>query len=115
MEDIYFINNEIKNNNDKWKSLVSCLASLGGDTVVSRTNRILKHLITDSVAKGFNFRGRNDKAAFNILEFYKIIIYVVKSKITTAQEIDIEQAIKNWLKHAPQREKVRNNKAENQV
>lgn len=105
IENLHSLDNEVKDDKAKLTELVSYLSSLGGDGVVTRTNRILKSLMTNSLASQLNFKGRN-KQAFSIFKLKEIINEVVKSKVKTAETYDIETAIKNWLKHAPQRLKL---------
>lgn len=51
------------------------LSTLGGDTTTARTNRILKHVLTNELAKGFNFAGqKNMKEAFEKLYLKAVIV-----------------------------------------
>ncbi|XP_050301563.1 uncharacterized protein LOC126739791 [Anthonomus grandis grandis] len=102
---------EIEETQDAKHLLVSYLSSLGGEGVVSKTNRILKELMTDKLASEFNFCGGHHKRAFKELQIINIIIDAVKVT-TKSSTLDIENAIKVWLKHAPQRIKIAAAKAE---
>lgn len=51
------------------------LSSLGGRDIPSKTNRILKYLLTDSLAKNYNFYGkRSQKIAFCNLHLRDAIV-----------------------------------------
>ncbi|KAL4715895.1 hypothetical protein ACJJTC_013195 [Scirpophaga incertulas] len=56
------------------------LASIGGKTLASRTYGVLKQLLSDNVASGYNFYGvgKNNKKAFSKLTLTKLILYAVK-------------------------------------
>ncbi|KAF5276619.1 hypothetical protein FQR65_LT16261 [Abscondita terminalis] len=83
------------------------LSTLGGKDVVSRTNNILKRCLTNSISTKFNYYGkRNLKLAFSNLKLNKVIIDAVKISSHNAAEYEIENCIKAWLKHAPQRLKA---------
>lgn len=51
------------------------LSTLGGETTATKTNRILKHVLTNELAKDFNYVGQNNsKKAFEKLHFKTVII-----------------------------------------
>jgi hypothetical protein len=51
------------------------LSTLGGDTTTTKTNRILKHTVTNEFAKNFNFAGqKNKKESFGKLRLKTMII-----------------------------------------
>lgn len=51
------------------------LSTLGGDTTATKTNRILKHVLTNELAKDFNYAGqKNIKQAFEKLHLKTVII-----------------------------------------
>ncbi|VEN62800.1 unnamed protein product [Callosobruchus maculatus] len=85
------------------KGFVNYLSKLGGKDVPSRTNRIMKEVLNDALARDYNFYGKRNKKAFCQLNLKKAVIEAVKLGDPSSTEKDIEDAIKIWLKHAPER------------
>ncbi|KAK9675085.1 protein of unknown function (DUF4806) [Popillia japonica] len=81
-------------NEEAFSALSSYLASLGGRNVTTRTNRILRELLTDEVAALYNFYGskRYQKLAFVNLRLSKVIIRAVKIGCSEASNLDIQNA-----------------------
>ncbi|XP_025269672.1 uncharacterized protein LOC105257319 [Camponotus floridanus] len=79
------------------------LSTLGGDTTTARTNKILKYVFTNELAKSFNFAGQKNKEAFEKLSLKTVVVRGVQIKSPSTTEKDIEDAIKTWLKHASDR------------
>lgn len=52
------------------------LATLGGDTTTTKTNKILKYVLTNQLAKDFNFVGQKNtnKKAFSKFGLKNVII-----------------------------------------
>ncbi|XP_071577254.1 uncharacterized protein [Temnothorax nylanderi] len=99
---------------EKQNTVSLYLSTLGGDTVTTRTNRILKHVLTNELAKGFNFAGqKNRKEGFAKLHLKTVIIRAVQIKSPSSTEAAIETAIKTWLKHASDRIKEKEKKNNN--
>nr|CAI5828360.1 unnamed protein product [Callosobruchus analis] len=72
--------------------------------VVSSTNIIMRHLMSDEIAVNFSFFGnRLGKRAFNYSVLKDVIIGSVKACCPPSKDKEIEDALKMWLKHAPQR------------
>lgn len=91
---------------------------MGGRDVVSRVNNILKHILTKLLAKYFSFWGkRMGKQLFGNLKIKIAVVNAVKSKTSPeVTEKQIEDNMKVWLKHAPQRlKKEVNNTSESQI
>uniref|UniRef100_A0A1Y1NDB3 DUF4806 domain-containing protein n=1 Tax=Photinus pyralis TaxID=7054 RepID=A0A1Y1NDB3_PHOPY len=108
-QELLEFNSYLINNGEKYTALGSYLTTLGGDTITSKTNRILKNLISDSVASQFNFYGqRSTKQAFSTLLVKSLIVDAVKKSISNATDKAIEDTIKTWLKHAQERLKKEN-------
>ncbi|XP_067208803.1 uncharacterized protein [Linepithema humile] len=96
----------LKTNNDDNIALSAYLSSLGGNHVPSKTNRILKYILTDAVAINFNYYGkRSQKRAFSDLSLKNLIVGAVKRSVANTTDKEIEDAIKVWLKHAQDRMK----------
>ncbi|KAK4880815.1 hypothetical protein RN001_008961 [Aquatica leii] len=53
------------------------LSSLDGNTIASRTNRILRQLLEDRLASTYNFFGSRNKEAFNKLQLTRLIIVYI--------------------------------------
>ncbi|KAF5276794.1 hypothetical protein FQR65_LT16173 [Abscondita terminalis] len=90
-------------NETKLFQLSAYLKSLGGKNAIGKTNTALKHLISNEFATQYSFFGkRGQKRAFANLHLKEALVRAVKS---TGQftEQEIQNAIKTWLKHAPQR------------
>ncbi|XP_031333973.1 uncharacterized protein LOC116163986 [Photinus pyralis] len=82
-QELLEFNSYLINNGEKYTALGSYLTTLGGDTITSKTNRILKNLISDSVASQFNFYGqRSTKQAFSTLLVKSLIVDAVKKSIS---------------------------------
>ncbi|KAI4465085.1 hypothetical protein MML48_3g00017571 [Holotrichia oblita] len=81
----------------------SYLSSLGGRDTTALTNNILKRCLTNQLACNYSFRGKGAKKAFANLHLNRVVISAVKSKNPQCLERDIEDHIKVWLKHSPQR------------
>lgn len=53
----------------------SFLSTLGGDTTATKSNRILKHVLANELAKDFNYVGQNNsKEAFEKLHLKTVVI-----------------------------------------
>ncbi|KAF5308341.1 hypothetical protein FQR65_LT18224 [Abscondita terminalis] len=100
----------IRNNNDIFVALVSYLATLGGNTLTSSTNRIFKYLMSDSIAVQFNYYGqRSNKRAFSDLMVKNLIVDAAKKSNPNSSDKQVEDIIKVWLKHAQERLKKNKN------
>ncbi|KAF5286257.1 hypothetical protein FQR65_LT12741 [Abscondita terminalis] len=87
-----------------FSKLVSFLSSLGGKDITNTTNNILRHILSNEVACSYSYFGkRSNKKAFANLGIKRAVIDAVKSNFPPAKEKDIEDVIKVWLKHSPQR------------
>ncbi|KAJ8928268.1 hypothetical protein NQ314_019219 [Rhamnusium bicolor] len=86
-------------------SFCSYLSTLGGGkSYILRTNKVLRQLLTDSLACKYSFFGsRKDKKAFSELLLKKVVINAIQIKSPDTTETEIEDSVKTWLKHAPQR------------
>lgn len=93
------------NSQQNRKSLSLYLSTFGGgDSTATKTNRILRHVFTNKLAKDFNYAGQNvSKEAFQKLHLNTVLIRSVQIKSPATTEHDIQKAIKIWLKHAPER------------
>ncbi|KAJ8937837.1 hypothetical protein NQ314_011698 [Rhamnusium bicolor] len=104
IEELDELNAYVNDNNDKFTALASYLATLGGNTLTSKTNRIFKHVISDVVTIKFNYYGqRSKKRAFSDLAVKNLILGAVKRGVPNSTDKDIEDVMKVWLKHARER------------
>lgn len=104
-EDLITLENDLTQ--DNINVLTVYLSSFGGEGVTGRTNRILKEILADTLACGYSFYGkRSGKKAFALLKLRTAIVQAVKRSCENATNTAIENAIKVWLKQAPQRQKM---------
>ncbi|GJQ68604.1 hypothetical protein Trydic_g17154 [Trypoxylus dichotomus] len=111
-EEAEILEEHLKNSED-FSSLRAYLSCLGGKDLSSRTNRILRALMTDTLASTYNFYGfrcQDTKRAFVNLQMKKVVIQAVQISLPQSTVKDIEDSIKVWLKHAPERVKKQNRK-----
>ncbi|XP_031357213.1 uncharacterized protein LOC116181090 isoform X1 [Photinus pyralis] len=86
--------------------LVSHLSRLGGKDVTSKTNNMMRQLLSNDLATKYSFMGsRQEKKAFNDLLVKTAVVRAVQRSCTSTVVSDdqVHTAIKIWLKHAPQR------------
>ncbi|XP_064467943.1 uncharacterized protein LOC135378790 isoform X2 [Ornithodoros turicata] len=90
---------------DREKQLVGELSLLGGNTVKSSVRRIMSHILSDELGQLYSWEGRKGKLKFLELKFPSIILRALHThkKLSKATEFEVEAAIKEWLRHAPQR------------
>ncbi|XP_011874181.1 PREDICTED: uncharacterized protein LOC105565515 isoform X2 [Vollenhovia emeryi] len=88
--------------------LNASLSTIGGRDVSSKVARILKYLFIDALAAKFSFYGKRlNKRPFSDLCLKSVIIDSIKRNTPGVNNKEIEDSIKIWLKHAPDREKNR--------
>ncbi|KAJ8974465.1 hypothetical protein NQ317_016316 [Molorchus minor] len=88
----------LRANSETRELLCSYLSSLGGKDVTNKTNRILKYLLSDDVAKNYNFYGkRTEKEAFCNLILCSTVVRAVKMKDPTASDKEVEDGIKGLV------------------
>ncbi|XP_056631476.1 uncharacterized protein LOC130441716 [Diorhabda sublineata] len=85
-------------------ALSAYLSTFGGRDFTGHTNRILNFLFTYSLATNWNFCGkRGEKKAFKNLNVKDVIIGAVRKSSPLVSQKEIEDTIKVWLKHAPEK------------
>ncbi|XP_064475591.1 uncharacterized protein LOC135389479 [Ornithodoros turicata] len=84
-------------------NLVSEFQQLGGNDVKKCTSRVLSYIITREVGQHYSWEGRSGKEKFMELNVAPVIIQAVKDTRREGKwkNSDIEDAIKNWLRHCP--------------
>ncbi|CAG9822889.1 unnamed protein product [Phaedon cochleariae] len=87
-----------------WTYMVRKLATLGGSGTESHTRRMLKYLLSDEVARNFNWKGR-EKISFEKLKTKQLILDAVKYAFPSREidEYKLCNVIKEWLKFASTR------------
>ncbi|KAL4713330.1 hypothetical protein ACJJTC_012402 [Scirpophaga incertulas] len=91
-------------------NLCEYFTAFAGYTVTGTVNQILKHTMSNSVATKFNYRGKRGKKPFQALNLKTAIIRATKKMFKLQTDKEIEDNIKVWLKHAPQRTKLEQKK-----
>ncbi|KAF5277527.1 hypothetical protein FQR65_LT15973 [Abscondita terminalis] len=93
-------------------AISSYLSTLGGRDLATKTNRVMRYLISDKLATSYSFYGkRANKKSFSNLKLKDVIIRSVKEP--GEKSLDVENCIKVWLKHAPARVKAAETKHNN--
>ncbi|XP_057665090.1 uncharacterized protein LOC130899289 [Diorhabda carinulata] len=84
--------------------LSAYLSTFGGRDFTGHTNRILNFLFIYSLATNWNFCGkRGEKKTFKNLNVKDVIIGAVRKSSPLVSQKEIEDTIKVWLKHAPEK------------
>ncbi|KAF5303245.1 hypothetical protein FQR65_LT19000 [Abscondita terminalis] len=92
-------------NKENLSALSSYLSTLGGRDATTKINKVLRILMDDSIASLYSYYGkRQAKKPFCELSLKTAIVDCIKANTANTSEKDIEDAIKIWLKHAPQRQ-----------
>ncbi|KAK9687277.1 hypothetical protein QE152_g36558 [Popillia japonica] len=96
---------------DNRKAEILCIyfSTLGGrNDITSKTNVILRNIMTDFLAAQYSFHGsRNAKNSFVELNLHTVILRAVQTNLPNSTQHEIDNNIKSWLKHAPQRLKFK--------
>ncbi|XP_046403545.1 uncharacterized protein LOC124169102 isoform X3 [Ischnura elegans] len=83
------------------QQLTSELSIIGGNSPKDMAKRILRALMTDSVAADYSWLGQKKKKVFSVLLLKDVIFDVFrKSKWSGTTNKDIETFVKDWLRHA---------------
>lgn len=96
------------NNHEHCNNLIAFCSGLSSlKEIVPKVNRILRNMLTDKLAAEFNYCGQNNKRSFSKLTICRVVINAAKFGADASVQ-QIENAIKNWLKHAPKRNAIKN-------
>ncbi|XP_075534571.1 uncharacterized protein LOC142568576 [Dermacentor variabilis] len=87
---------------EKVAVLVRELMQLGGKNANAATKRMLAHLLSDELASKFSWVGRKNKLNFSNLKASSAII-AAATQFPQGTTTIVEDAIKSWLRHAPER------------
>ncbi|XP_071581906.1 uncharacterized protein [Temnothorax nylanderi] len=92
---------------ENYQNMILKFSRVGGHTVAGITRKIMKNLITSKFAMNFNWGGRAPKKPFKELKSKNLILDSVRKAIPSVTTHDIETVIKDWLKQAKTRVKLR--------
>uniref|UniRef100_A0A673YC31 Uncharacterized LOC115201467 n=1 Tax=Salmo trutta TaxID=8032 RepID=A0A673YC31_SALTR len=86
--------------------LINHLSLVGGCDVKDVVWRLMRHTISNALAKNMNWRGVNRKISLGSLRLRDVLIAVVRKNPLTSQasESDVESVMKKWLQLAAYRE-----------
>ncbi|XP_039293077.1 uncharacterized protein LOC120353431 [Nilaparvata lugens] len=102
-ESLLKIEEELRDNHSK-NNMVNYLSKIGENSINDMTKRIMRRLIGDELAKDYSWFGAKGKKQFSILQSARVLEKAVKMGFQEATEKTIEEATKNWLRHAPERQ-----------
>uniref|UniRef100_A0AAV2K4H5 DUF4806 domain-containing protein n=1 Tax=Knipowitschia caucasica TaxID=637954 RepID=A0AAV2K4H5_KNICA len=87
-------------------SLTNYLGTIGGTNVQDTTSRILKKILSHSLAQKMNWRGVNGKTALATLHLRKVVVGAVRKNpiIGFTTEAEVEDKMKRWLQLSADRE-----------
>ncbi|XP_028254481.1 uncharacterized protein LOC114453560 [Parambassis ranga] len=91
---------------DYKEKMINYLGAIGGADVKDTTWRVLKKLISNTLAKSLNWRGVNGKTSVAGLNLREVIIAAVRRNpiVGVVAEAEVEQITKRWLQLATDRE-----------
>ncbi|XP_038063048.1 uncharacterized protein LOC119733746 [Patiria miniata] len=103
-------------NFEKEKLLVTYLSNIGGENLGSTVRRILACVLTNDLAKQYNWIGKGTKEAFCKLRMVNVIHRAVRRNPTvrSATNAEIDSIIKDWLRYAKDRDGGRARRAARQ-
>ncbi|XP_067282158.1 uncharacterized protein [Pseudorasbora parva] len=117
LSDLERLENQIKDQPEQMKKLVTYLGTIGGFSTKEAVWRILGKLLTNSLAKIINWSGANQKVAFRALALRTIVVNAVRTNAHTKSSTDkeVERYITRWLQLAPDRDGGRKERAKSNV
>ncbi|KFM57935.1 hypothetical protein X975_17402, partial [Stegodyphus mimosarum] len=92
-----------------FNACVSYFTVYGGPTLAHVVKNILKHILTDELAKEHNMKGRGEKKAFESYSNICTMIYCTTIKNARCKNATISEVMKIiqlWLQHSPDRLKL---------
>ncbi|XP_058861074.1 uncharacterized protein LOC117974108 isoform X2 [Acipenser ruthenus] len=92
------------------KALITHICSLGGTTADDIIRRMMSHVLTNNLARGYNWLGRGNKSPFSVLALARVIKAAAKKSSVT--EADTEARMRSWLKYSGDRDGGRKRRAE---
>ncbi|XP_033646904.1 uncharacterized protein LOC117306436 [Asterias rubens] len=93
-------------NFEKEKLLVTYLSNIGGENLGSTVRRILVCILTNDLAKQFNWIGKGTKEAFCKLRLVNVVHRAVRRNpaVRSATNAEIDSIIKDWFRYAKDRD-----------
>ena len=81
------------------------MGKTGGRSIQETTRRILSRLMSNGVARQYNWKGRPPKNSFKSLQLKNVVLDAVRRNVATARacDADIEAIIKDWLRFSGDR------------
>ncbi|KAK6493021.1 hypothetical protein HHUSO_G2485 [Huso huso] len=92
------------------KALVCDRCTIGGTTADDIIRRMMSHVLTNNLARGYNWLGRGNKSPFSVLALARVIKAAAKKSSVT--EADTEARMRSWLKYSGDRDGGRKRRAE---
>ncbi|CAL8082674.1 unnamed protein product [Orchesella dallaii] len=96
------------NDSSNFNSLMAELSIIGGKSIADITNRILDALLSNSVAENLSLTGRGKKTVAGLRGTQLLPLIYATVRCTKggqgATNCEVDKAIQNWLKGAPDRE-----------
>ncbi|XP_054273669.1 uncharacterized protein LOC128993647 [Macrosteles quadrilineatus] len=86
------------------------LRSVGGNSILNTTARVLKRIMTNDVAERYSLLGRK-KSSFKQLALCKAVLNLVKLQLKEATVKEVDQVIARWLVQAKTRRLRNSSKA----
>uniref|UniRef100_A0A2S2NHT5 DUF4806 domain-containing protein n=1 Tax=Schizaphis graminum TaxID=13262 RepID=A0A2S2NHT5_SCHGA len=102
-QDLQNVEIKLKKDEIYKSSMLTALSKMGGSKTDEATKYILKKIYSDKLAMCYSWMGGKGKKVLSTMILPKIIIEVVQKRINNCTEIDVVNSIKNWLRHANQR------------
>ncbi|CAG2218194.1 unnamed protein product [Mytilus edulis] len=88
-------------NTDFSKKLVHFLAALGGNKIGDTVRKICRRLALNNQWSNFSLKGKNKKKSLQAEVLHKVIIKACTRVHKNAKESEVDEAISDFLRHAP--------------
>lgn len=104
--DLEKLEHQLNEQPEQMKKLVAYFGVIGGFSIKEAVWRIMKKLLTTSLAKQINWSGANQKVSFRALTLKTVVVHAVRTNIHTksATDKEVEKCITRWLQLAPDRD-----------
>ncbi|XP_054713587.1 uncharacterized protein LOC129223049 [Uloborus diversus] len=104
MDDMFLLDNALLDA-DATNFMINSASNCGGPTIKATVKRILRKILTDSVAQHYSWLGAKGKAKFCELQIAKVVFVATRNNpvLGIATDSEIEASIKDWLRHASYR------------
>lgn len=102
-ETLIIVENRIQRDVDFRCAVEHMLLGVGGIGIREITRRMLRGLMTNSLATNYSFLGKSRKASFSSLALQTVLKCAVFKLANYKNEKEYQLAVMNWLKNAPMR------------